>query len=157
MSLQEQFSALYSGDYTWKCKHAFMLGIYWDVIPAWAREDIQHHFSWDGTNTKMELNIVADSPTSWHDSYRSFRNRGWERVSAKREGGLITYILEHKVDWTTVPEEYAALRLLYQVSLPTCRQVKVGTKEVDVFETVCDDIQEPTEENDDEAHDDIPF
>ncbi len=150
MSLEDKFELDLHINYTDKVKNAFRLGLLWNRLPEWIREELDSAYSWNDYHFKID--IIANSATSWHDGYRSLREAGWERVEAKREGGLITYIMEYEYisNYTDqkLPEEFLKTRLQYQVTLPTCRQVKTGTKEVDVFETVCDDLQEPEEEAD---------
>ncbi len=123
---------------------AFKLGLLWGHGPSWFIDQLQlNRFAWEGPKASIKFSFISETADSWHAAYRELREAGWTRYYADRQGGLITYGLRFtNTEW---PPGYQDIDVQFCVSLPTCRQVKTGTREVDVFETVCDDIQEPDE------------
>jgi hypothetical protein len=159
MSLKDKLSYKLDFNLDDEIQYAFRLGLLWNRLPEWIREDLDRSSSWTGYH--FYIDIIAETKDSWHEGYRSLREAGWVRTEAERKGGLITYMLEYRYEDSfgllndQVPEDFRVTKLQYRVTLPTCRQVKTGTKEVDVFETVCDDIVEPEEEDTDNNNDPI--
>lgn len=148
----ENLERTYAFDNKDDVRSAFIIGLYYHMLPEWMLGDsLTRAYSWEAPEADFVFNVIAETPTSWHDGYRQLREMGWKRTFAERKGGLITYLLETddcEAGGKEVPEWAQKLRIRYRVTLPTCRQVQVGTQEVPVFETVCDDIQEPDDEID---------
>ena len=149
MSFEDKLSYEYSVNFDSEIQFAFRIGLLWNDLPEWIKDGLEKVYSWG--NCQMKIDIIAETKDSWHEGYRELRKYNWKRISADRSGGLITYLLQFDVPESmkeTLPKDYHSTIIRYRVTLPTCRQVKTGTKEVDVFETVCDDIVEPEEESD---------
>lgn len=145
MKIYEKIRTEFSINFNDETEQAFILGLLWGKCPAWFWKNLEKCYSWLEPKANLSFSFIADSAASWYEAYRELRRMGWIRFHAGREGGVITYGLAlYDESW---PESYKSIRVIFRVSLSTCKQVKVGTKqvEVDVFETQCEDMTEPSE------------
>jgi hypothetical protein len=144
-------------DHTHLVQFAYELGLRWRNIPN-SRSVVRRPYSWDipefaqeyKYEIKFYLEEVSADGRDWHGLYRTLREHGWTRKLVHREGGKLTYVLEHYDP--TFPKGYQRRFLLLNIIIQTCRRIQVGTKmeEVPIYETVCEDIvePEPTDESD---------
>lgn len=143
-------------------RQAFAMGLYWGRIPTF--EGLQRAYAYEvrqlvgddenfsgmfgefnGPEVIFKFGFISDSAVSWHAMYRAWRT-DFERVFVKREGGRIQYLM--KQHDSTMPEGYQTIWVLLDISLSTCKRISKGMKTVEVedFEVVCEDLQEPVEE-----------
>jgi hypothetical protein len=130
--------------YASEIKRAFQLGLWCSEIPEFCVDLLENRFTWYEPEAAFEVKFNSDTTTSWHEFYRLWRASGWERISAERTGGLITYLMS-KTD-RTKPDGYQTLRVVLLITLSTCKLVSKGFKQVEEFETICEDLIEPSED-----------
>lgn len=139
----------YTFDSTVYVERAFKLGLWYSAIPEICREDIEiNNYTWVLEGADLKFNFISDTGTSWRELYRLWREKGWQRKSVEREGGNLTYILT--LSDLTKPEGYQTLTFALCITISTCKQVSKGKvmKEVEEFETVCEDLVEVEDSSD---------
>jgi hypothetical protein len=130
-------NAKHESDFTYEVKEAYQRGL-------WHKElldlDVERTWSWDQPVCDFKIDFISDTGDSWHEFYRLWREKGWERESVKREGGLLQYVL--RITDPTKPEGYQTLRVRLDITISTCKRVLKETKMVEeqVYETVCEDL-----------------
>lgn len=152
-------------------ERAFLLGLWYKSFPDYTLEHLEKAYGWNHKELMPEeasvydepyenflrFQFTADTGDSWHQCYRDFRERGWQRLRVHRDGGRLQYLLKLEDNFTWAhegeagaykvydkPEGFRELHLLLDISISTCKQVQIGTemKEVPIMKTVCEDLVE---------------
>lgn len=128
-------------DYSEQILRAYELGLRWRQFPAGVNLDTAYDTAtW---TCLWRISFISADGEDWQPLYRELRELGWNREKVKREGGVLTYYLSRTDE--DLPEGFRSREVMLVITISTCQQVKVGTKEVDVFETRCADWKEPVE------------
>lgn len=144
-------------------EQAFLLGLWYKSFPPYMVENLDRAYDYDLEHIDPEnksnwhldklyphffkFQFVSDTGDSWHQCYRDLRSLGWQRLKVWREGGRLQYLFRNSA--VGMPEGYSHITLLLDISISTCKRIKVGTQmvEQDIFETKCEDL---VDLNDDE-------
>lgn len=157
-SLEEATKATYSAEA--QIERAFLLGLWYKNFPEYTLEHLEKGYIWnhmelmpegaeqyaDPYKHLLKFSFISNTGDSWHQCYRDFRERGWQRAKVHRDGGRLQYLLELKGE--DKPKGFSEIHLILDISISTCKQIQVGTemKEVPVMKTVCEDLIELAEE-----------
>lgn len=135
-------------------KQAFLLGLWHESFPEYMLTNVTwaNFWEYEGFHEKYQeiysepyvnlqrFQFISDTGDSWHQCYRDLRSRGWKRLKVHRKGGRLQYLLHnHRLG---MPDGYQDIHLVLDISISTCKPVKIGTKIIDVFETQCEDLVE---------------
>lgn len=158
MNKIEKIKASVTGgyDHGFEVEYAFNLGLHFKRFPNFCFDLLEMQWQYKYSkelplDAPAAVTFISDDSTSWHNFYRSWREKGWERKEVKREGGLIQYLMESFDE--SLPEGHKSFLVRLDITLATCKRVSKGMKTVEVeeFETVCEDLVEPEETLDEEV------
>lgn len=132
------------GAYSYKkdIQFAFLLGLWYNKFPEEVADEVKsplypHH------DIDFSVSFISETGSSWHEVYRKLRSLGWKRIKVERARGNLTYFFVMcNEDLPLSLENLIVKTLVLDITIQTCKQVQVGTREVPIYETKCEDLEE---------------